>query len=135
MYKQRGMTFIGLVLIIAGVVFIATVGIKLYPSYMEFMTVKKAISRIGSQPGFAEMAPRDIKDSFDKSASIDNITAISSDDLVIAKGEGKPVVSVQYQAVVPIVANVSALLDFFASTDSKATPESTAASDAGAAAK
>jgi hypothetical protein len=124
MYKQRGITFIGLVLIIAAVIFIATIGIKLYPPYVEFMTVKKAINRIGSDSAFATMSPKDIKDSFDKSASIDSIRVITSNDLVIGKGEGKPVVSADYQVVVPIIANVSALLDFFASTDSKATPDS-----------
>jgi hypothetical protein len=58
MYKQRGMTFIGLVLIIAGLIFVVSIGIKLYPPYVEFMTIKKAIKRIGSDSGFAEMTPK-----------------------------------------------------------------------------
>jgi hypothetical protein len=123
MYKQRGMTFIGLVLIIAGVIFVATIGIKLYPAYMEFFTVKKAVNRIATDSSFSDMTPKEIMESFNKSASIDNITAISGRDLIIEKGEGKPVVSAEYQVVVPIIGNVSALLDFFTSTDSTATPE------------
>jgi hypothetical protein len=123
MYKQRGMTFIGLVLIIAGVIFIASIGIKLYPPYMEFFTVNKAIKRIANDSSFADMTPREIKEAFDKSASIDSIRVITSNDLVIEKGEGKPIVTAEYQVVVPIIGNVSALLDFFTSTDSTATPE------------
>ena len=123
-HKQDGMTFIGLVLIIAMIVFVATIGIKLYPPYVEFLTVKKAISRIASEPSFAEMSPKQIKDSFDKSASIDSIRVITSRDLTIAKGNGgKPVVTAEYQVVVPLVGNLSALLDFIASSDPDASPD------------
>jgi Domain of unknown function (DUF4845) len=123
-YKQEGITFIGLVLIIAMIVFVATIVIKLYPPYVEFWTIKKAITRIANDPSFADMSPRDIKDSFDKSASIDSIRVISSNDITIAKGNGgKPVVTAEYQVVVPLVANISALLDFNASTDPNAVPQ------------
>jgi len=123
-YKQDGMTFMGLVLIIAAIVFVATIGIKLYPPYVEFLTIKKAITRIANDPSFAEMSPKQIKESFDKSVLIDNITVISSNDLTIAKGNGSnPIVSAEYQVVVPLAGNISALLDFSASTDPSATAQ------------
>lgn len=118
MRKQQGMTFIGLVLIIAMIVFVAVIGIKLTPSYLEYMSIKKVISKIGHEPGFAEMNAKDIKDEFSKGVLIDSIKAVTDADLVIAKNEsGKNTVSVEYQAVVPLVANISALMDFSASTD------------------
>ncbi len=123
-YKQSGMTFIGLVLIIAAIVFVATIGIKLYPAYVEFLTIKKAITKIANEPSFAEMSPKEIKENFDKSATIDSIGVISGKDLTIAKGSGgKPVVSAEYQVVVPLIGNVSALLDFNASSDPDASTE------------
>ncbi len=119
-HKQGGMTFIGFVLIVAMIIFVATIGIKLYPPYVEFLTVKKAIARIASDSSFAEMTPKMIKESFDKSAS-DSIRVISGADLTIGKGSGgKPVVLAEYQVVVPIVGNISALLDFSASSDPNA---------------
>lgn len=121
MHKQQGMTFIGLVLIIAGIVFVAMIGIKLTPAYLEYMSIKKVIARIAHEPAFANMSPKDIKDEFDKGLIIDSIKAVDSSDLVIAKDEaGRNTVSVEYQAVVPLVANVSALMDFSASTDDAA---------------
>jgi hypothetical protein len=124
MRKQHGMTFIGLVSVIAIIVFVAVIGMKLTPAYLEFMSVKKAIAKIANDPGFSGMSKRDIMDAFDKSATIDDIKSVKGSDLQIAKGEadaqGKPVVSVEYQAVVPLIANVSALLDFETSTDTSA---------------
>ena len=83
-YKQDGMTFISLVLIIAFIVFVATIGIKLYPPYVEFFTIKKAITRIANDPSFAEMSPKQIKEIFSKSAEIDSIRVITKNDLTIA---------------------------------------------------
>lgn len=119
MHKQRGITFIGLVFVVAAIVFVAVIGMKLTPAYLEFMSVKKVITKIAHEPSFADMSKKDIVDEFDKGATIDNIKVVQGRDLEISKQDsGKQIVSVQYQAVVPLVANISALLDFKASTDS-----------------
>lgn len=121
MHKQQGMTFIGLVLIIAGIVFVAVIGMKLTPAYLEFLSVKRAIAKIENDPSFASMSKNDIVSQFDRSAQIDDIRAIKGNELLIAKEEGgRPVVTAEYEAVVPLVANVSALIDFRASTDDSA---------------
>ena len=109
--QQSGMTFIGLVLVIAAVVFVAIIGMKVAPAYGEFMTIKKALKKAASEG----TAKKEISDSFDRTASIDNISRISGKDLVVNNG----VVSVDYQVVLPIVANASILLDFSASSASK----------------
>ena len=124
MYKQRGMTFIGLVFVIAAIVFVAVIGMKLVPAYLEFMSVKKAIAKIANEPNFSEMKKNDIVDEFDRSATIDDIKVIKGSDLTVGKGDsGKPVVSADYQQVVPLVGNVSALLDFKTSTGPAAAAE------------
>lgn len=118
MRKQQGMTFIGLVFTIAAIVFVAVIAMKLTPAYMEFLSVKKAITKIENDPSFASMSKNDIVAQFDRSATIDDIKAIKGNELLISKEEGgRPVVTAEYQTVVPLVANVSALIDFRASTD------------------
>lgn len=116
--QQEGMTFIGLVIMIAGIVFVAVIGMKLTPAYLEFLSIKKAIAKIENDPSFASMSKNDIVAQFDRSAAIDDIKVIKGNELLISKEEGgKPVVTAEYQALVPLIANVSALLDFRASTE------------------
>lgn len=115
MKKQQGMTFIGLVLMVAGVVFIAVIGMKLVPSYIEYASIKKAIKKVSNESGFNEMSTKDIKSSFEKSATIDDIKSITPNDLVISRTDSGTSIEVEYQVVVPLVANVSALIDFKAS--------------------
>ncbi len=114
--KQQGMTFIGLVLVIAAVIFLAVIGMKVVPSYIEFFSVKKIIKSISSDPKFNEMSKQDIIKSFDKGADIGYVTVIKGSDLVIEKSSTGNIISATYQVVTPIVANASVLLDFNTST-------------------
>ena len=119
--QQEGMTFIGLVLMIAGIVFVAVIAMKLTPAYLEFLSVKKAITKIENDPSFASMTKNEIASQFDRTAQIDDIKTIKGSELLISKEEGgRTVVTAEYQTVVPLVANVSALIDFRASTDDAA---------------
>jgi len=115
--KQKGITFIGLVLVIAAGIFVAIIGIKLTPAYIEFGGVKKIINRIANEPNFNEMSNKDIELEFNKGAEVGYVTVINGKDLVIEKRDTGNVVSAQYQVTIPIVANVSALLDFNATTE------------------
>ena len=118
MHKQRGMTFIGVVLLVAIIVFVATIAMKLAPAYLEFFAVEKVVQKIQNDPSFASMGQKEIMDSFYRSASIDNIGSVKDEDITIEKADGgKPIVTIEYQKVIPIVANVSALLDFSTSTE------------------
>lgn len=115
--KQQGMTFIGLVLVIAAVIFLAIIGMKVVPAYIEFSSVKNAIKYVAKDAAFATMSKKDIVTAFDKSASTSYITVIKGSDLVIVKEATGNVVTADYQVLLPIVANASILLDFHATSE------------------
>ena len=114
--KQSGMTFIGLVLVIAAIVFLAIIGMKVVPAYIEFSSVKSAIKYIANNAAFATMSKKEIASAFDKSASTGYITVIKGADLIIEKNATGNVVTADYQVTLPIVANASILLDFNATS-------------------
>jgi hypothetical protein len=122
MNKQRGMGFFSVVIMIAGIVFVAVIGMKLWPAYNEYFSVKKAFSSLKTKLGAGEMSKRDIVTSFDNQAVIDDIKSVTGNDLIIEDTDKGPVVSVEYSVVEPLVANVSALITFKLSTDESATP-------------
>jgi len=120
MNKQRGMTFISLVLMVAGIVFVAVIAMKLYPAYVEYFAIKKEFSTLKSQLANGEMSRHDIQLAFDRQKMIDDFKSVNSKDLVIEQTPGGTVVSVEYSVVTPLVGNVSALIDFSLSTDDNA---------------
>lgn len=117
--KQKGATFLGMVIIAGLLIFVAIIGMKMAPAYIEFMSVKKVL-RAMNQDSLSSMSKKEIKDSYVRRASIDDISSVTPDDLVIEKDEsGSTVVSVQYRVIKPLVGNVSVILDFAASSSAK----------------
>jgi len=117
MKKQRGMTFLGFVIIAAIAICIVLAGVKVLPDYVEYMGVKKIIQKIGNEPELDQMSKKDIIKEFDKGAAAGYVSVVKGADLQITKDEnGKQVVSVEYQVVKPLAFNLSALMDFEAST-------------------
>lgn len=115
--KQSGITFIGFIIVAAVLISIILAGVKIVPDYIEYGGVKKAIQRIGSDPNFDSMSKKEIADAFDKAAVATYVTVIKGSDLVISKdASGKQVVTAEYQVVKPLAFNLSALMDFKAST-------------------
>lgn len=116
--KQDGMTFMGFIIVAAFLISIILAGVKIVPDYIEFAGVKKIVQRIASQPEFDQMSKKDIIEAFDKAAGASYVTVIKGADLQIAKdANGKQVVTAEYQVVKPLAFNLSALMDFKASTE------------------
>lgn len=91
-FKQRGISFIGLIFV-AGVLAVSgVVGAQVFPTALEFMAVQKAVQRAAAGQTVAE-----IRSTFDKSAAIDDIKSISGKDLEISKEGDKVVVAFSYQ--------------------------------------
>jgi len=117
MHKERGMSFLGLVIILAAVLSVVLAGVKIVPAYIEFISVKKIIKKISNEPGLNEMNKKEIAEMFDKGATISYVSVVNGKDLHFSKNEaGKTVVSIEYQVVKPLAGNLSALMDFEAST-------------------
>jgi len=115
--KQKGITFMGMLFVGALIALFAISAMRIVPVYTEFMKVKKVLKAMQQQP-LNTMTPRQIKLAFDKRASIDYVTGVSSEDLNIERSDnGETIVSVEYQVVKPLVGNLSVLMDFSARSD------------------
>lgn len=116
MNKQKGITLVGMLLVAGGLFFVALITMKLVPAYIEFFSVKKVLSAMASDPALPNMSVKEVRESFDRRASIDNITAVKSADLDISKADGETVVTAEYSVKTPLFGNLSAWMDFTSST-------------------
>lgn len=114
--KQRGVTFIGMLFIAAAVIFVSIVAVKLIPPYIEYFTIKKILVSMRNAGELKNSSPKELRASFDRRATVDNITAIKADELEITKEGEEAVITASYSQKVPIMGNVSACLDFSTST-------------------
>lgn len=117
MKKQTGASMIGMFLLIAMVLLMLIVAMKVMPAYAEHMNIKKVMKAMSAEP-LISMSKQEIRASFSKRISIDDITAVKSEDLDILQDDaGRTVLSIEYQAVRPVMHNLSVVIDFKASTD------------------
>lgn len=116
MRNQRGMSLIGLLL--SGVALAAAflLGMKTVPAFSEYAAVKKAITAIATSVDPGNVTVTEIRRDFDRRAAVDDISSIRGSDLDVTKRGGQVEISVAYQRTVPVIANVSLLFDFRAST-------------------
>ena len=115
MRKQRGITLMGTIITLSILGFIGIMAAKLMPAYLEYMSVKK-IFKTMEQAGDTKGTVRDIRRTFDKLNAIENVTNVKSEDLEITKQGQDAIVSASWSVRVPMVHNISACLDFTAST-------------------
>ena len=117
--QQRGMSFGGFVFGAFLLVLFGITGLKLIPAYMQAAQIKNIFVTIAHDPDMQKATPHDIQASFDKGASINNITAIKASDIDISSDGGMPVLSASYAVKVPLVGNLSLYMEFNPSSASK----------------
>ncbi len=110
--KQRGVSFGGFILGAFLLVFVTITGLKVIPVYIQDATIKNLFEVVSNDPDMQNASPREIRAEFEKRASIDDVTAITSADIDIVNNAGKPVLSAYYSVKVPLFANISLLIEF-----------------------
>lgn len=115
--RQRGLSMIGFLLVAVLVVMAAMVAMKLVPAYINFFSVKKILVSMGQEADFRGMSNADIRSAFARKATVDYVSVVKPEDLVIDRSSGVPVVSADYEFRSKLIGNVSLVVDFSASSD------------------
>ena len=110
--RQRGLSLIGLFLVGLIVVGLIALGFKVVPAVVEYIAIERAVQKIKNEGSTV----RELQSAFDRHATIDDITSITSRDLDITKEGDRIVISYAYAKKVPITDNVSLVIDFSGTT-------------------
>ena len=116
MKRQRGVTFVGMIFIAALIILGAIIALKLVPAYIEYATVVQHLREIARSPDARGGSPREIQMLFGKRAQIDDIKAITANDIEVTREGDSVVLRASYQTKVKLFGNLSACIDFEASS-------------------
>lgn len=107
--RQRGATFLGMVIIVAIIGFGLYAGLRVFPLYMEYLAVVRAMEQTAKE-GFN--SPNAARVALDRRWSIEDIKSIDPKDIEIKRvGKGYSM-RAWYRAEAPFVANISLAVDF-----------------------
>lgn len=111
--RQSGVTFGGFIMLLALLGGLAIFSMKLIPAYMEYGKIQKAFDAITNDPAMQTATVAEIRDSFYKRANtMDDVRTVTSNDIEINKADGKLKLSASYSSKIPLVGNISLLIEF-----------------------
>jgi hypothetical protein len=119
MKKQTGVSLSGLLVILVMLFFAALLGFKLFTPYMEYFTIQKNFKAMAANPELKNAPRKDVLNAFERYRIIDNTSAITAEDIEITKDGNNIVISATYSVKVPLIANISLLLDFVPTSAAK----------------
>ncbi len=119
--QQTGATLWSMISISVLVIFFALLLIRLIPPYLSDMKVRAALDSIERQAKGSSMSNAQIMISLEKRFDIDSITHVNLREDVVIEREGRmKIVRIAYEAQIPLVFNISALLEFDHSAEVRA---------------
>ncbi|NHZ44727.1 DUF4845 domain-containing protein [Massilia aquatica] len=111
--KQQGVSLIGLIVVLGMITFLAMFAMKVFPTFLEYRSVKEGVMAAKRADGTV----REIQNSFDKHADINRIDSIKGNELIITKDTGETQVAFDYTARIPLITNVTLMIDYSGTTD------------------
>lgn len=115
--KQRGVSFSGFIMVAFLLVFAALLGMKIVPAYLHSAQISQTFKDMAADASLRGASVNDIEMSYRKRASINDINDISVEDIVIENESGILKLSANYAVKIPLVANITLLLEFNPSSD------------------
>jgi uncharacterized protein DUF4845 len=108
---QSGITILGFIFVATVVLCVVMIGFRVLPSYIEYFAVVKTLKQT------LDTAPEGVtqtqfRNAFDLRAGTDYIDSVTGADVDFTKQDNALVASVAWTKTLPLVGNVSLLLDF-----------------------
>ena len=97
--RQRGLSFIGLVFLVAIIVSVVAIGAQSVPVFLEYQAITKAANKAAAEGNTVA----EVKASFDRAAAIDDFTSVTGKDLNVTKVNDKVVVGFEYSREIHLV--------------------------------
>nr|WP_165967381.1 DUF4845 domain-containing protein [Luteimonas aestuarii] len=110
--RQRGITLLGFIIVMAVVGVFAYIGFKLFPMYQEYYAVKTALKGLANEPGIATTDPARIQQMFLRRLDMSYAQNIKKEHIKIERGDAGWVMTVQYEVRRPMIANLDVIGKF-----------------------
>lgn len=93
-HKQMGTSGLVIMIVVAVAIFFVILGFKTVPVVTEYLGVKKMIRQLAAE--HPNSSAREIKEAFTRKLTIEYVSAVSQEDLVITKENGSVSIGVIY---------------------------------------
>ncbi len=117
MNRQRGLALSALLLWGIVIALVAILVIRVLPDVIDYYKIRHAIRAVAADSSGKTVA--EIRLAYGKYAEVEHIKTLGPTDLDIFKEDGQVIVAFAYERKIPLVANVSLLIDFSSSASAR----------------
>ena len=110
--RQRGVTLLGFLVILAVVGFFAFIVMRLFPVYSEYYSVVQGMKQVQQEPGIATKSVEQIKESLNRKLYISYVTSVKSNNVRILRQGGGTQLNVKYEVRGPLLYNLEYIATF-----------------------
>ncbi|MCK9608577.1 MAG: DUF4845 domain-containing protein [Methylomonas sp.] len=111
-YKQQGLTFISLVLLLGLIAFFTMLVLKIGPIYFNHSKVVNALDAVENTTDITSKSRAEILNSLLKRFDMNYVDYVTGDDVKIIAQPGYVKVDIDYERVEHMVGNLSVLVEF-----------------------
>jgi Domain of unknown function (DUF4845) len=114
-HHERGVTFLGWVIILVPIALVGYAGLRLTPVYLEYMKIARTLEQVRDELKGDQPDATAIRNAIEKRFDIEDVNVLTvrdADKLKITKQGSAYQVEAVYQATAPLLSNVSLLVSF-----------------------
>jgi hypothetical protein len=116
--SQRGVTLSGLLMAAVVIGIVVMLAAKVAPDVIEYFQIMQSIKEITADPAMKTATVADIRKAYEHRAIVERIENVKPADLDISKDGNDIVLSFSYERKIPLLTNISLLIDFEGSSSS-----------------
>lgn len=109
---ERGMSLPSMLLVVAMVGFFVMCAIRMFPRYMEYLSIREIVETVAREYNPDEEDLGDIRRRLDTMFNTNQINDLQPKDVEITHKEGRTYIDASYEARVPIMGIVDAVMTF-----------------------
>jgi hypothetical protein len=110
--SQRGMSLLGMLIIAMMVGFFIMAGIRIAPSYIEYLTVKEVVERAASEHSLEEDTIADVRRKLSTLLNTNQVYDIDFKDIEVFREDGKTWIDARYEVRVPMLWRIDAVVKY-----------------------
>ncbi|NKI34404.1 DUF4845 domain-containing protein [Wenzhouxiangella sp. XN79A] len=109
--RQMGMTLIGFLLLLSAVIFVAYIGMKLVPIYMNHYNIVSAMKDLAAEPGSAQYSERRVRDLLSRKLSVNYVRSLRPDQIELIRSP-QPSLKLEYEVREDLIGNIDVVVSF-----------------------
>lgn len=110
--RQRGMSIPGMLAVAAMVGFFAMCIIRMAPHYFEYLSIREIVESVAADYKREENTIADIRRRIDTMFNTNQIYDLKPKDVEVFHKDGRTWIDARYEARVPLMGNISAVMSF-----------------------